>query len=111
MSAPNPTRLLRLPEVRTRTGLPTSTLYAMMADGLEDEVRALAAMGFKLGQGPLASPGYGEVGQYLAGDIPLAEAVQRAKYRTHRLVRRQYSWFKQGDPRISWLDAFSSISR
>ena len=26
-------RLLRLPEVRTRTGLPTSTLYALMADG------------------------------------------------------------------------------
>ena len=26
-------KLSRLPEVRTRTGLPTSTLYAMMADG------------------------------------------------------------------------------
>lgn len=26
-------QLLRLPEVRARTGLPTSTLYAMMADG------------------------------------------------------------------------------
>ena len=25
-------KLLRLPEVRDRTGLPTSTLYAMMAD-------------------------------------------------------------------------------
>jgi len=26
-------KLLRLPDVRARTGLPTSTLYAMMADG------------------------------------------------------------------------------
>ena len=26
-------KLIRLPEVRTRTGLPTSTLYAMMSDG------------------------------------------------------------------------------
>ena len=28
-----PAKLLRLPEVRTRTGLPTSSLYALMADG------------------------------------------------------------------------------
>ena len=77
----------------------------MVADGLEDEVRRLAAMGLPLGQGPLASPGYVEMGLYLAGDVSLAEAVQRTKFRTHRLVRRQYTWFKLGDPRITWLDA------
>ena len=77
----------------------------MIADGLEDEVRGLAAMGLTMGQGPLASPGYVEMGQYLAGDISLSEAVQRTKFRTHRLVRRQYTWFKLGDPRITWLDA------
>ena len=77
----------------------------MVADGLEDEVRRLAAMGLPMGQGPLASPGYVEMGLYLAGDISLAEAVQRTKFRTHRLVRRQYSWFKLGDARITWLDA------
>ena len=80
----------------------------MVADGLEDEVRRLAAMGLPLGQGPLASPGYGEMGLYLAGDISLSEAVQRTKFRTHRLVRRQYTWFKLLDPRISWLDAAAS---
>lgn len=31
-SHPTP-RLLRLPEVRSMTGLPTSSLYALMADG------------------------------------------------------------------------------
>ena len=77
----------------------------MVADGLEDEVRRQAAMGLPMGQGPLASPGYAEMGLYLAGDISLAEAVQRTKFRTHRLVRRQYTWFKLRDPRISWLDA------
>lgn len=77
----------------------------MVANGLEDEVRGLAAMGLTMGQGPLASPGYEEMGQYLAGDISLSEAVQRTKFRTHRLVRRQYTWFKLGDPRITWLDA------
>ena len=77
----------------------------MMAAGLLDEVKALAAMGYPLGQGPLASPGYKELGQYLAGEIALDDAVQRTKYRTHRLVRRQYTWFKPGDERIQWLDA------
>ena len=77
----------------------------MVADGLEDEVRLLAGMGLPMGQGPLAGPGYVEMGLYLAGDISLAEAVQRTKYRTHRLVRRQYTWFKLRDPRITWLDA------
>ena len=77
----------------------------MVAEGLEDEARRLAAMGLPMGQGPLASPGYVEMGLYLAGDISLAEAVQRTKFRTHRLVRRQYTWFKLRDPRINWLDA------
>ena len=77
----------------------------MVADGLEDEVRRLADLGLPMGQGPLASPGYSEMGLYLAGGISLAEAVQRTKFRTHRLVRRQYTWFKRGDPRITWLDA------
>ena len=77
----------------------------MVTDGLEEEVRRLAAMGLPMGQGPLASPGYVEMGQYLKGDISLSEAVQRTKFRTHRLVRRQYTWFKLRDPRITWLDA------
>ena len=77
----------------------------MVADGLEDEVRRLGAMGLPMGQGPLASPGYAEMGMYLLGDISHAEAVQRTKFRTHRLVRRQYTWFKLRDPRINWLDA------
>ena len=80
----------------------------MVADGLEDEVRRLAAMGLTMGQGPLASPGYSEMGLYLAGDISLAEAVQRTKFRTQHLVRRQYTWFKLRDPRITWLDAAGS---
>ena len=76
----------------------------MLASGLLEEVRALAAKGYSLGQGPLSSPGYRELGQYLAGEIGLEEAVQRTKFKTHRLVRRQYSWFRLRDERINWLD-------
>ncbi|MDP6549379.1 MAG: tRNA (adenosine(37)-N6)-dimethylallyltransferase MiaA [Dehalococcoidia bacterium] len=77
----------------------------MMAAGLLEEVRNLDAMGYRMGQGPLASPGYRELGQHLAGEITLDEAVQRTKYQTHRLARRQHTWFKPDDGRIRWLDA------
>ena len=77
----------------------------MLVSGLLGEVRDLAAKGYRLGFGPLSSPGYRELGQYLAGETSLDEAVQRTKYQTHRLVRRQYAWFKLGDTRIHWLNA------
>ena len=77
---------------------------AMMAAGLEDEARNLAAAGHTLGQGPLSGVGYRELGQYFAGELTLDAAVARAKTQTHRLVRRQYTWFKPSDARIRWLD-------
>ena len=75
----------------------------MMADGFLDEARNLQQMGYSLGEGPLACPGYRELGQFLGDGISLEEAVQRTKFQTHRLARRQYTWFKPGDTRINWL--------
>ena len=77
----------------------------MMGAGFLDEVRRLAELGYPLGQGPLDSLGYRELGYHLAGEISLEDAVQRTKFQTHRLARQQYTWFKLQDPRISWLDA------
>ena len=77
----------------------------MMAEGLLEEVRELAAEGYAPGQGALGSPGYRELGEYLSGLTSLEEAVARSKTQTHRMARRQYTWFKPGDPRIHWLDA------
>ena len=78
---------------------------AMMAQGLLEEARCLAAAGYVLGSGALSGVGYTELGLHLAGEMTLDEAVVRSKTRTHRLVRRQYTWFKPGDARINWLDA------
>ena len=78
---------------------------SMMSAGLLDEARGLGEDGYTLGTGPLASVGYSQLGAYLAGEMTLAEAIDRAKTRTHRLVRRQYTWFKLSDDRIVWLDA------
>lgn len=80
-------------------------LDRMMRDGFLAEFKALADAGHEMGEGPLASPGYRELGRFLAGDLSLPEAVSRAKTQTHRLARRQYTWFKPSDPRIQWLDA------
>ena len=77
----------------------------MMADGFLREVEDLRAAGFPMNTGPLNSPGYRELGQYLDGELSLEEAVAGTKTKTHRLARRQYAWFKPGDPRICWLDA------
>ena len=77
----------------------------MMSQGLLDEARQLAAAGYELGRGPLSGVGYTQLGQYLAGEIALDEAIAQSKSGTHRLVRRQYTWFKPTDRRIKWLDA------
>ena len=77
----------------------------MMQAGFLREVEELKAAGYPMGEGPLDSPGYRELGQYLAGTLTLEEAIERTKTQTHRLARRQYAWFKLNDPRIRWLDA------
>ena len=77
----------------------------MMADGFLQEVEELAAAGYPAGQGPLDSPGYRELGQYLDDKLSLEEAIQRTKTQTHRMARRQYAWFKPSDSRIRWLNA------
>lgn len=81
----------------------------MMDDGLLDESRRLADSGLTLGHGPLSGVGYTQLGQYLNGEFTLEEAVARSKTQTHRLVRRQYTWFKPSDPRIVWLDATHAL--
>ncbi len=77
----------------------------MMEDGLLGEAQRLEEAGYTLGEGPLSGVGYSQLGQYLAGELTLDDAVQRSKTQTHRLVRRQYTWFKRSDERILWLDA------
>ena len=80
----------------------------MMEIGLLDEVIGLKAMGYNLGNGALDSPGYRELGDYLADSLSLPEAIEKTKYQTHKLARRQYTWFKKDDVRIHWLDSSDS---
>ncbi|MDA1129677.1 MAG: tRNA (adenosine(37)-N6)-dimethylallyltransferase MiaA [Chloroflexi bacterium] len=77
----------------------------MIQQGFLAEVERLAEAGCPMGQGALDSPGYRELGLHINGELSLEEAITRTKTQTHRLARRQYTWFKLSDSRIKWLDA------
>jgi tRNA dimethylallyltransferase len=66
-------------------------------------------MGYKPDLPAMSGIGYKEVGDYLDGRIPLAEAVQRIKFETHRYIRQQYTWFRLKDERIHWLNVSDDI--
>ena len=52
----------------------------------------------------MSSLGYQQLWAYLAGELTLAEAVERIKFETHRFARQQYTWFRPDDPAIHWFD-------
>ena len=81
---------------------------AMMAAGFVDEVRRLNAAGYVCDARAMASIGYRDICENLAGRVALDDAVARIKTETHRLARMQHTWFRDDDPRIAWLDAAST---
>lgn len=78
---------------------------AMMADGLLDEVIRLRDAGYDRRLPSLSGLGYRQLLAHLAGEMSLAEAVERIKFETHRFARQQATWFRADDPRIVWFDA------
>jgi len=77
---------------------------AMLAAGLVEEARRLAARGYGWELPAMSSLGYREIGAYLRGETTLEMAVERLKLNTHAYIRRQLTWFRP-DTRITWLYA------
>jgi tRNA dimethylallyltransferase len=77
---------------------------SMIENGLIDEVKKLKKMGYGADIPSMSSIGYKQILMYFNGEISLESAVQQIKTETHRLVRRQYNWFRLSDERIKWLD-------
>ncbi len=77
----------------------------MMAQGFLEEVKGLLEGGYSPELPSMSGVGYQEIAAHLEGELPLGEAVQRIKYRTHRIARHQYAWFRLKDPRIQWIEA------
>jgi tRNA dimethylallyltransferase len=135
IDARNVRRVIRALEIHAQTGRPASVLQrreppdwavlrigltmpraalyaridarieAMMAEGLEEEVRALLARGYGLELPAMSGLGYRQIGMYLRGEIDREEGVALIKRHTRRFVRQQYSWFRLDDPAIHWYDA------
>jgi tRNA dimethylallyltransferase len=75
----------------------------MWAQGLVDEVRALAVRGLREGRTASRALGYHQVLAHLAGACSQEQARADTIQATRRFVRRQRSWFRRDD-RITWLD-------
>ena len=75
----------------------------MLEEGLVQEVQGLLDAGYYLELPTMSAIGYGEIIQYLQGQISLEEAVALIKRNTRVFVRRQANWFKADDARINWF--------
>jgi len=76
-------------------------VHAMMAAGLLDEVRSLAAR-FALSREARQALGYKELLDHLDGAMSLDEAVAQIVLHTRQFAVRQERWFRR-DPRIDWV--------
>jgi tRNA dimethylallyltransferase len=74
---------------------------AMLAAGWQAEVEGLLARGLDPALPSLSATGYHELAQVIQGQLALAAAVERIKYRTHAFARRQYTWLRR-DVRLEW---------
>jgi tRNA dimethylallyltransferase len=80
---------------------------AMFAQGLLEETRTLIS---SYGQCPaLASLGYRQAGQYLAGELTLEQAVNAASQGHRNYAKRQMTWFRR-EPDVRWLSGFGDDS-
>jgi tRNA dimethylallyltransferase len=81
-----------------------SRVDIMIEKGLVEEVKKLVALGYGLDLPAMSGIGYRQIGMYLRGEITLEDTTRKMKTETHRLVRRQYNWFRLKDKRIHWFD-------
>ena len=77
---------------------------AMMAAGLEDEVRRLVEAGYAWDLPAMSGLGYAQFRPYFEGQATLEEVVVEIERATRRFVRHQYNWFRLTDPAIRWFD-------
>jgi tRNA dimethylallyltransferase len=68
---------------------------AMLADGLEEEVRSLVERGYGWELPAMSGLGYREFQPYFADQATLEDSITRLKFDTHAFARRQPGWFRR----------------
>ena len=79
----------------------------MMADGLEEEVRALLDSGVSRRCTAMQSIGYKELVPAVSGELTAAEAAAQIKLRSRQYAKRQRTWFRRNleAKRLLWSAA------
>ena len=104
---PPPYRILQIGLTMERAALYARVdrrVEAMMAAGLEDEVRRLVEAGYAWDLPAMSGLGYAQFRPYFEGQATLEEVVVEIERATRRFVRHQYNWFRLTDPAIRWFD-------
>lgn len=81
----------------------------MIEMGWVEEVRSLIDAGCTPDLSSFSSAGYRELTAYLKGDLSLPQAVEKVKMETHRLARKQGSWFRASYGRITWCKRIKQV--
>jgi len=76
---------------------------AMVAAGLEEEVRGLLARGYGPHLNSMQSIGYSHMADFVAGAVDQPECLRTLKRDTRRFAKRQMTWFR-ADPEVVWLE-------
>ena len=78
----------------------------MIEAGWIDEIKYLIKNNIQDHQSAMSSVGYKELYEYLTEDKEsLGDVIQKIKFKTHKLVRTQYNWFKLSDKKIKWFES------
>lgn len=75
-----------------------SRLDAMIADGVLDEVAALAARGLDPTLPAMKATGLRQLMGHVSGERSLQDALEAAKQETRRYAKRQLTWFRNQTP-------------
>ncbi len=76
----------------------------MVERGLMEEYQGVLDEGYKRDLKPLQSLGYRQMGQVLAGEMEIDEALSEMQKYTRRYAKQQISWFR-GEPQTHWAMA------
>ncbi len=82
----------------------------MLEQGLLEEVKKLADMGYTKDMVSMQGLGYKEFLAYLAGELTYEEAVYILKRDTRHFAKRQLTWFKR-EADVTWVNVDDGRSR